>query len=50
MEKISMIDLHIYISQIQAEEQKERDSMKKTDLTNCLKSICDILCMMFYKK
>ena len=50
MKGIPMIDLQLYIQQIQKAESKERESMKKKELMTALKQICDILNFIFYKK
>jgi hypothetical protein len=50
MRGIPMIDLQLYIQQIQKAESKERESMKKKELMTALKQICDILNFIFYKK
>jgi len=50
MKGLSLIDLQIYIKQIEEQEKKERESFKKKDIMGCFKAINDILNVMFYKK
>ena len=50
MRGIPLVDLQVYVKQIEKAEKKERDSFKKKDLMTALKQICEILNYMFYKK
>lgn len=50
MKGIPLVDLQVYVKQIEKAEKKERDSFKKKDLMTALKQICEILNYMFYKK
>lgn len=50
MKDISLIDLQVYIKQIEKEEKKEQESFKKKDLMTALKKINEILNFIFYKK
>ena len=50
MKDISLIDLQVYIKQIEKEEKKEQESFKKKDLMTALKKINDIQNFIFYKK
>lgn len=50
MKGIPLVDLQVYVQQIEKMEKKERDSFKKKDLMTALKQICEILNYVFYKK
>lgn len=50
MKGIPLVDLQVYVKQIEEAEKKERESFKKKDLMTALKQICEILNYMFYKK
>ena len=50
MRGIPLVDLQVYVKQIEKMEKKERESFKKKDLMTALKQICEILNYMFYKK
>ena len=50
MKDISLIDLQVYIKQIEKEEKKEQESFKKKDLMTALKKINEILNFICYKK
>lgn len=47
---MSLLDLHVYMNEIQKEEKKQHESMHKTKIMECLKGISDYLNVMFYKK
>lgn len=50
MKGIPLVDLQVYVKQIEKMEKKERESFKKKDLMTALRQICEILNYMFYKK
>ena len=50
MKDISLIDLQVYIKQIEKDQKKEQESFKKKDLMTALKKINEILNFIFYKK
>ena len=50
MSHITLLDLNMYMNAIAQEEKKQRDSMNKTKIMDCLKGISDYLNLMFYKK
>ena len=50
MKDMSLIDLQLYVKQIQQQEKKERDSFKKKDIMTALRQINEILNWVFYKK
>jgi hypothetical protein len=50
MKGIPLVDLQVYVKQIEEAEKKERESFKKKDLMTALRQICEILNYMFYKK
>lgn len=50
MKDISLIDLQVYIKQIEEAEKKERESFKKKDIMTALRQINEILNFIFQKK
>ena len=50
MKDMSLYDLQLYVKQIEKEEKKERESLKKKDIMTALRQICEILNWIFYKK
>lgn len=50
MKNITLIDLQVYIKQIEEKEKKDQESFKKKDIMTALKKINDLLNFIFYKK
>lgn len=51
MKQMTLLDLNMYINQIQTEEKKDQNQMKSNKhIMECLKGINDYLNMLFYKK
>lgn len=50
MSHITLLDLNMYMNEIQKEEKKQHEGMKKAKIMECLKGISEYLNIMFYKK
>ena len=50
MSHISLLDLNMYMNEIQKEEKKQHEGMQKTKIMECLKGVSDYLNILFYKK
>lgn len=50
MRNITMLDLQMYIKQIEEKEKAEHEKFKKKEIMTALKHINDILNVIFYKK
>lgn len=50
MKNMSLIDLDVYMKNIEEKEKKEQESIKKHDIMKSLFAINQILSTMFYKK
>lgn len=50
MDHISLLDLNMYMNEIQKEEKKQHESLQKAKIMECLKGVSDYLNILFYKK
>lgn len=51
MRDMTILDLNMYLTQIQAEEKKEHNQMRSSNhVIECLRGVNDYLNMMFYRK
>lgn len=51
MKEMTILDLNMYLTQIQAEEKREQNSMKSNNhIMECLRGVNEYLNMIFYRK